>query len=99
MKKILVLSMLFVAGLFATELQAQELKLGAKAGVNFSDLKGPSNTDMKTSYHIGLFVEYFFNEEFAIQPEVIYSSQGAKESYEGMKTTGTFDYLHVPSHG
>jgi hypothetical protein len=63
---------------------AQEISFGAKGGVNFANLGGDDadEVDMEslTGFHLGLLAELKFNESFAFQPEVLYSSQGAKAS-------------------
>ncbi len=74
MKKVL-LAVAMIVG-FATA-DAQELKFGAKAGVNFSTLGGSDVFENKTSFHAGAVLEYKINDQFSIQPELTYSSQGA----------------------
>lgn len=60
--------------------------LGAKAGLNFSNLTGDdADLDGRTSFHLGLIAEIMFSEKFGIQPEVLYSAQGAKEGDETLK--------------
>ena len=83
MKKIF----LFVAGFFlvATVSQAQ-IKFGAKGGVNISNIdievEGLSfSPDSKTSFHLGVMAKYQLSEQFAIQPELVYSAEGA--DFEG----------------
>lgn len=85
----------------ATTATAQEVKFGVKTGVNFANLPGLDNTTMKIGFHIGAVAEIKFNEKFSIQPEVIYSAQGAKYSL-AMFPTGTIEgkiknnYINVP---
>lgn len=67
-----------VAMLFSFNLNAQSLKFGVKAGVNFSNYSGTGvNTDALTSFHAGLVTEIKVFKNFAIQPELMYSTQGA----------------------
>ncbi len=80
MKKIF----LFVAGFFlvATVSQAQ-IKFGAKGGVNISNIdievEGISiSPDALTSFHVGVMAKYQFSEQFGIQPELVYSAEGAE---------------------
>lgn len=85
---------------------AQEVRLGAKGGVNFSTLSGDDLGDVKsrTGFHIGGLVEIPVSERFSIQPEVLYSAQGAKYEESGTelgvdysyKTTAKLDYIQVP---
>lgn len=72
--------------------QAQGLDLGIKAGANFSNITDASNFDSKTGFVAGIFVGIKFSDKFALQPELLYSQQGAE--FE----TGDFDltYVNVP---
>ena len=79
MKKI-VLSLLAVAAMGLSANAQQVVKFGPKAGVNFANLNGADNSEMKTSFHVGAFAEIFFTDKFAVQPEIVYSVQGAKFS-------------------
>ena len=73
---------------------AQGMKFGAKAGLNMADWYGEDadGADSRTSFHVGGFAEFKVSEKFAVQPELLYSSQGAKG--EGAKINT--DYLNVP---
>ena len=79
MKKII----LTVAAVFAFGFaNAQEFKFGAKTGLNVSTLTGDvEDVKSKIGFHIGGFAEIKFGEKFAIQPELLFSTQGAKSEY------------------
>ncbi len=78
-------------------IQAQEFNFGAKGGVNFATLTGDDvDADMKTSFHLGLVAEIPFAENFFFGPEVLYSSQGAKISEDGMDGSFKLDYIQIP---
>ena len=75
--------------------QAQETSFGIKAGLNFASLNGDDVADeleMVTSLHFGVVAEFGLSEKFSIQPEVIYSGQGASLDDELLK----LDYINVP---
>lgn len=76
MKKI-ILSVIAIAAFGFS--QAQEVKYGAKAGLNLATLNGDVE-DAKSliGAHLGGFVEIKINEKFSFQPELLYSIQGAK---------------------
>lgn len=88
--------------LFAGVVNAQQVNFGAKAGVNFASIGGDDTDDMdgKTGFHLGLISEILFSEKFAFQPEILYSSQGAKGEYseEGVSVEGklNLDYINIP---
>lgn len=75
--------------------QTPDIKIGAKAGLNISNISGADNVKSKTGFHVGALAEIFINEQFAVQPEVLYSSQGAKgKGSNGPKIN--LDYINVP---
>ena len=59
---------------------AQNLKFGAKLGLNIATLNGYRNAKSKIGYAIGGFVEIKVSEKIAIQPELLYSLQGVTSS-------------------
>ncbi len=92
MKKIITTLVLAVATLGVA--QAQEFKVGVKAGGLFSNVafkkqtKGvittKYNTDFKFGYQFGVLGEYNFNDKLGVEVDVLYAFQGAKlTSVEG----------------
>jgi len=101
MKKVFFIAVLAVFGVTAT--QAQEVRLGAKGGVNFSSFSGDGfdafdDPEGRTSFHLGAFVEIPVTERFSVQPEVLYSGQGfdlvSRENADD--TEVQLDYINVP---
>ena len=102
MKKVL----LTVAAVMAFGLMnAQEVKYGAKAGLNMSNFGGDAeNTDMKIGFQIGGFAEIKISDKFAVQPELLFSTQGAKSEYSesepgysySEESTVKLNYLNIP---
>ncbi|MBD0331114.1 MAG: PorT family protein [Chitinophagaceae bacterium] len=114
MKKISLLSLAVFAGLIVL---AQEPKLktdmavqprfGLRAGVNLAtleiddDSQSNINTNNKTTFHGGVFVNIPVGGMFRFQPELSYSRQGSKVDYPDVPT-GTvntewdFDYINLP---
>ena len=95
MKKVLLIACI---ALFGFNVNAQGVSFGAKAGVNFASLTGDDVDDLdgRTSFHIGAVAEISISEKFSVQPELIYSAQGAKESFEGEDFELNVDYLNIP---
>lgn len=95
-----------IAAISVSSALAQEVKLGAKAGVNFSTFSGDDLGDVKsrTGFHIGALVEIPVSERFSVQPEILYSAQGAKYEERGpgpgeeyfFKVLAKLDYIQVP---
>src|SRR5690606_34142854 len=88
--------------LFSIGADAQEkfLRLGLKGGVNFSNLNGDvEQIDFKnrSSYHFGALAEIRLFPNLTLQPELLYSVQGAKvDSGEADIDDVDFKYLTVP---
>ena len=86
-------------------MNAQEIKFGAKAGVNFASIGGDNTDGVEglTGFHIGGLVEILFTEKFGIQPEIVYSAQGASLEQVAANVTATqktkLDYINVPILG
>lgn len=80
--------------------QAQLLEFGVKGGVNFANYTGGdvSGVDFKTitSYHAGMVMELKVFENFAIQPELLYSTQGAELEGLGDQVKNELGYLSIP---
>ena len=102
MKKILLLSIFF--GLSFSAMQSQQIMYGAKAGLNLSTIGGDKteiNHTTKTGFHLGVLAEIPITGDFAVQPEVLFTSQGAKMQQtlfldvelEGSKK---LEYIQVP---
>jgi Outer membrane protein beta-barrel domain len=83
--------------MFATLTKAQEstVEFGLKGGLNFANLNYESNSESKTrtSVHAGLLAHFHLNKNWAIQPELMFSGQGAK--YDGGRTD-KLGYLNIP---
>lgn len=105
MKKI-TLTLLGLVAISTSAVAQQEVKFGPKTGVNIANISGKDAIDnnMLIGFHVGVFAEIRFNEKFAVQPEILYSAQGAKR--EGTRnvmgvnvttnTTSKIDYINVP---
>jgi len=74
---------------------AGHVSLGIKGGVNMYNVHNDDNTkyDQKTGYHFGLLGHIHLDNQFAIQPEIVYSAQGAKIG----DTKYNLDYINVPA--
>jgi len=59
---------------------AGHVNLGIKGGVNAYNVHNDNDTkyDTKAGFHFGLLGHIHFDSQFAIQPEIVFSGQGAK---------------------
>jgi len=94
MKKI---SLFFCTLFLATTIFAQNSSIGLKAGLNISNLDN-SGTDMgsKLGFNGGLLAHVHIAPNLAIQPEVVYSGQGAKYTVAGVEHSLNLDYINIP---
>lgn len=78
MKK-LFLSMVCLAGFIFTG-TAQDIKFGAKAGLNLSTFMGDDADEAEAlaGFHVGGLVEIKLNDKFSVQPELLFSRIGAQ---------------------
>ncbi|WP_111683839.1 porin family protein [Winogradskyella tangerina] len=89
MKK-LSLSLIFLFCLSLTT-YAQDLNFGAKAGLNLAGISFESDsysTSSRIGFHVGGFVNYKFDEKFAVQPEIYFSTGGNEWDFNNGSTTG-----------
>jgi len=95
MKKILVI---VACVFFVTYGYAQDVKFGAKAGLNLSTLVGDDvdNADMKTGLYLGGFLNAPLGDRLSFQPELLYSRQGVKTDFEDTDYTYKFSYINIP---
>ena len=77
---------------------AQHVNIGIKAGANFYNVNNDNGVDFdsKTGFHAGLLGHIHLAPQLALQPEVVYSSQGAKYTIGGSETKLNLDYINVP---
>lgn len=86
-KVILTLAAVFAFG-FANA-QDSKIKFGVKGGVQFTNFGGDADTDSKTGFYIGGLADFTVSEKFHVQPELLYSSEGASDDFG-------IDYLRIP---
>lgn len=92
MRKLILLPLIFLV----TIVYAQP---GIKAGVNISNFTGGDFEDIDnksfTSYHVGGLWRFNFGK-LALQPELVFSSQGAKLESNGVEETFEVKYVNIP---
>ena len=92
------LSAALIAIVFATAVQAQHVNIGIKAGLNLYNIKNNNDVkyDTKAGLHAGLLGHIHITKNFAVQPEILFSAQGAKYETGGVETKFNLNYLNVP---
>ena len=98
MKKTIILA---ATVLFAFGANAQmKAHFGVKAGMNASELhvkNAETKMDTKIGFHVGALAHiHSHGSQFAFQPEVIYSLEGAKYKTSNNKVSNNLHFINVP---
>ena len=74
------------------------VNLGIKGGLNYFNVHNDDGTkyDSRFGYHFGLLGHIHFDNHFAIQPEIVYSAQGAKYTNDNEITKYNLGYINIP---
>lgn len=84
----------------STSLFAQTFQFGLKGGVNVSNFTGTTfnNVEKKAliGFHGGALLSLLLGDHFAIQPEALFSTQGAKFKSGTTSNDYKVSYLNVP---
>ncbi|MDR1199782.1 MAG: PorT family protein [Prevotellaceae bacterium] len=101
MKKIIFILTALIITLGAN---AQNLKFGAKAGMNVAGMSAASydgekekGSDMMIGFHVGGYVNYSINDRFGFQGELLFSAQGANKTEEASgKPEVRMGFINIP---
>lgn len=95
MKKMFLVAALAVLGM--NQMDAQT-KFGVKAGPQLTNIVGDDfdEADSRIGFNVGGYANVRISESFAIQPEVLYSLQGAKQEVAGADLSYNLSYINVP---
>jgi len=94
MKKI---SLVLCASLLVCSTWAQNASFGIKGGLNVSTLSDKNDElGSRIGYHAGLLAHIHINPQWAIQPEIVYSSQGAKYTVTDGEHLLALNYVNIP---
>ncbi|MBX2893955.1 MAG: PorT family protein [Cyclobacteriaceae bacterium] len=98
MKKILLVILVGSLSYSLTHGQAQ-FAIGVKAGPNFAKIDGSSsaveNYKNRTGFHGGAFALIKLTK-IGIQPELLFSQQGSKVTFNSGDGEANFDYINIP---
>lgn len=77
---------------------AQRSNLGIKGGLNISNITVNGNTDWgsKLGGHAGLLAHIHLVPSLALQPELVFSNQGAKYTITDGEHTLNLNYINLP---
>ncbi|HEY4336352.1 MAG TPA: porin family protein [Puia sp.] len=91
------LALVLFAGISFATAHAQ-VQFGVKAGANFATQTGSDAGDNKTlfNFNAGAFLKLPVVPGFAVQPELVYSGQGAGYDVNGNTINYHANYLNIP---
>src|SRR3984893_6657497 len=94
MKKLVVL--VLTTGVFFTA--SAQVQFGVKAGANLATLAGTGSNGAttKVDFHGGGFARIPLVNSLFLQPELVYSRQGAKATSDGVVFNINQSYLNIP---
>ena len=94
MKKLFSLLILTVYLNLVMVAQKGRAQFGIKGGVNVASLKvsDGNDYDARTGFHIGGLVHIHVDEHWAVQPELVFSTQGGKSGNTNLE----FSYINIP---
>ena len=96
MKRYLIMAFAFM--LMAVTINAQHVNLGVKGGLNLYNIQNDNGAkyDSKAGFHLGLLGHIHLSKHFAMQPELVYSQQGAKYTTSEAETKIDLGYINIP---
>ncbi|MBG6110713.1 opacity protein-like surface antigen [Flavobacterium sp. CG_23.5] len=100
MKKItLTIVTIFLFG-YVNAQQKSEMSFGIKGGLNIASISNIDqdgvNSKSLIGFHAGFFAEFMISDNFALQPELLYSAQGVKLDSFGDDGDLKLDYIVIP---
>ncbi|HEV7331474.1 MAG TPA: porin family protein [Flavisolibacter sp.] len=76
-----------------------QTQIGIKGGLNINDIddnRYGNNTATRIGYHGGLLFHIHVQRKLAVQPELVFSSQGAKYTHPDFNGDLVTNYLNIP---
>jgi hypothetical protein len=89
--------LVLISFLFVCALSAQNKpQFGVKAGLNVSSVNWDFDPGSRLGVYAGGLAHIHLNKQWAIQPEVVYSQEGAKGDLNDVEYVWKNDYINVP---
>ena len=94
----LYLSVAVAAILVTATAKAQDFNIGIKGGLNIYNINNNygAKYDNLVGFNLGLIGHIHLAKQLALQPELVYSAQGAKFTSNGVETKIKLGYINVP---
>ncbi|MEX2379984.1 MAG: porin family protein [Vicingaceae bacterium] len=94
--------LLFIAAIslgVVVSANAQDTKIGAKAGINLANMTGDDveDADMLIGFQVGGYVHLGLSDAFAIQPELLFEMKGASyDAGDDESVSTNLSYISIP---
>lgn len=90
-----------VAAAFSAQAQNPDARVGIKGGLNVSNLYVDEVTDenARVGFNAGLYGQILATDAFALQPELLYSTKGSENEFDGVidqTVKFNLNYLELP---
>lgn len=95
-RNVLLVFIAVVFSLSTAQAQKRDTHFGLKIGLNSSNFGGDSDTETIFGYHFGPYISIGMGEKFALQPELLYSTQGAEVTADNVSNEQNLSYLNLP---
>ncbi len=94
----LLLSVFIAAVVLTGTANAQHANIGIKGGLNVTNIHNSNGVeyDNLVGFNVGLLAHIHFNKQFALQPELVYSTAGASNKNGPFETKYNMGYINVP---
>jgi hypothetical protein len=103
MKKVILTAVALFTIVYVNGQDKKDMSFGVKAGLNVSSIYNIDEDGVDSNsfigFHVGFFGEFMVSDKFAIQPELLYSTQGVELEFLGEKGDLKLDYINIPVLG
>lgn len=92
------LAAILMTGTAGAQHRGQKVTFGIKGGLNLYNIHNNMGLayDTRIGFHTGVIGHIHLVRQLALQPEIVYSVQGAKYKIDGAETTRQLGYINVP---
>ncbi len=97
MKKLLIV----IVSVVSVSIANAQTQFGVKGGVNISTITGDNSSVFSSSIaaHAGGQVSFKLDKQFSLQPEFVFSFEGAKFNTNGVTGRASGNYINIPVLG
>jgi opacity protein-like surface antigen len=89
-------NLFLVLMLFISAVASAQIRWNAKVGINASNFTSDLKGDAKLGLKVGGGLDYAFDKTWSLQPSLLITSKGAKDSDDGTDATINAVYLELP---